>query len=83
MKTIITAIALVASTTGFATSALAMGEELSMLELAVENQMERLNVENVDVMSLTLAQLAIIRGIVEGDDSDNDKKRRIEAIVNR
>ena len=83
MKTIITAIALAASTTGFATSALALGDELSMLELAVENQMERLNVENVDVMSLTLAQLAIIRGIVEGDDSDNDKKRRIEAIVNR
>ncbi|MBD3626445.1 MAG: hypothetical protein HUJ24_13965 [Rhodobacteraceae bacterium] len=83
MKSFVTAIALFASTTGFATSALAMGEELSMLELAVENQLERLNVADVDVMSLTLSQLAIIRGIVEGEDSDNDKKRQIEAIVNR
>ncbi|MSU91194.1 hypothetical protein GE300_16545 [Rhodobacteraceae bacterium 2CG4] len=83
MKTVITAAVLLASATAFTASAQGMGEGLSMLELAVDNELQRLNVQDVDPMALTLSQLAIIRGIVEGDESDNDKKRRIEAVVNR
>ncbi|MHA3979895.1 hypothetical protein ACW9UR_19650 [Halovulum sp. GXIMD14794] len=81
MKTFATALVLFASTTAFSTSAFAMGEELSMLELATTNAFQQLNVENVDVMSLTVSQLAQIRGVLESDISDNDKKRRIEAIA--
>lgn len=80
MKTFVTALALFASTTAFSTSAFAMGEELSMLELAANNALEQLNIET-DVTQLTVAQLAQIRGVLEDDSSDNDKKRRIEAII--
>ena len=52
-----------------------------MLELAVERVLQQHNVEGVDVMTLSLSQLATIRSIVESDESENQKEGRIKAIV--
>ena len=52
MKRTVTALALVASLSAFAApSAFAMGEELTMLELAVERVFDRVGVE-ADVQSI-------------------------------
>ena len=63
--------------------AVAMEQELSMLELAAESALNTVGLRDVDISTLTVAQLATIQGIISGDDSNNDKKRRIEAVISR
>ena len=61
----------------------AMGEELSMLEQAIAGSFNDLNIEDADASTLTLGQLALIKNVLESDEPTSNKKRRIEAIVNR
>ena len=56
---------------------------LSMLELSVTRALAAKGVEGVDMASLTLADLAVIKGILDSDDSDGQKKAQIERIVNK
>ena len=83
MKRTIAAMTLLASAAAFTAPAVAMEQELTMLELAVGNALEGVGVRDVDVMSLTVSQLAIIKNVLSSDDSVNDKARRIEAIISR
>ena len=83
MKRTFAAMTILASATAFAAPSFAMEQELTMLELAVGNALEQVGVRDVDVMSLTVSQLAIIKNVLASDDSNNDKARRIEAIISR
>lgn len=87
MKRTFTAIALAATLMGGAAFAqddnmARMDEGLSMLELAVTNELSRLGIDGVDTMELSLSQLAGIRAAVESSDNNtNDAKQRIMTIV--
>jgi len=63
--------------------AIAMEQELNMLELAAESALNSVGLRDVDVMGLTVSQLATIQAIINDDESDQDKKRRIEAVITR
>lgn len=85
MKRTLTALTLAASLAAFtapAVQAQGMGESLTMLELAVESVFTQVGVEGVDVMSLSLAQLAQIKAVLDGDQDNSTKRSRILAIVN-
>lgn len=82
MKTLKTAALLVSALAVFSAPAVfAMDQELSMLELSAKNVLEQNNVEGVDVMSLTLTQLAQIKAIVDSDRDTTTKKSQIEKVV--
>ncbi len=76
-----TAVAL--SAAAFAPAAVAMDQELSMLEQAINNSFSQLGIEDVSMGDLTLGQLALVKNVLEGDDTTSNKKRRIEAIISR
>jgi len=81
MKRNFTALALVASLSAFAApAAYAMGEELTMLELAVDRVFDRVGVE-APVTSLTVAQLALIKDVLAEGQTNAQTKERIEAII--
>jgi len=83
MKRTFAAATVLASAFAFTAPAIAMEQELSMLELAVNNALIGVGVQDVDVMSLSISQLAIIQNILAADESDNEKARRIEAVISR
>ncbi len=83
MKRTFAAVTVLASAFAFTAPAIAMEQELSMLELAVNNALIGVGIQDVDVMTLTISQLAIIQNILAADDSDNEKARRIEAVISR
>lgn len=83
MKRTFAAITVLASAVAFTAPAIAMEQELTMLELAVNNALIGVGVQDVDVMSLSISQLAIIQNILAADESDNEKARRIEAVISR
>ena len=64
-----------------APAALAVHDELTQLETAVKAELAALEMAEIDMSTLTLAQVAEIHSILEGDLSDNDKRTRIEAIA--
>lgn len=81
-------IAAVAIATAISTSPLlaqtetSMAESLSMLELAAQRELTQIGVTDVDVMSLSLNQLAQIRSVMGSSDySENDKTSQIKQIV--
>ena len=82
MKRTIAAIAVFASAAAMPTPAVAMEQELTMLEAAVTNALTGIGMD-VDVQSLTISQLAIIRSVLSSDDNDDQKANRIEAIISR
>ncbi len=69
--------------TGFAPAAVAMEQELTMLEAAINSSFSQLGLEDINMGDLTLGQLALIKNVVESDDSTTEKRRRIEAILSR
>ncbi|MEO0911465.1 MAG: hypothetical protein AAFY59_00525 [Pseudomonadota bacterium] len=75
--------ATVLAAAAFAPAAVAMDQELSMLEQAVNNQFGQLGIEDVAMGDLTLGQLALVKNVLESDDTTANKKRRIEAIISR
>jgi hypothetical protein len=59
-----------------------MEEGLTMLETAVDKEFSNLGIDDVDPMSLSLAQLSTIKGVIGSSDYNNsEKKSQIEAIV--
>ncbi len=69
------------SALSFANAATAMDQEMTMLEKAVENSLDRLGIDDVNISNLTLSELSQIRVIAGGDESTNRKSALIEAII--
>ncbi len=76
------AIAAAAATTG-GTAAVAMDMEFNMLTGAVFNELRSRNLPTENIDKLSLSQIAIIKGIVDGDESEGEKTNRIQAILAR
>ncbi|MEM1266380.1 MAG: hypothetical protein AAGI50_10235 [Pseudomonadota bacterium] len=66
-----------------ATTAVAMGEQLTMLEAAIDSEFQRLGIQDIGMGDLTLGQLALIKNVIESEDNTQEKRRRIMAIVDR
>ncbi len=60
--------------------AVAMDQELSMLETALNRGLSAINVD-VDTSTLTFAQLAQIKNVLESSESTTNKAQRVRAIV--
>jgi len=63
----------------------AQGMEMgfNMLTGAVYNELRARGLPTDGINDLTLSQLAIIKGIVDGDDGEGKKTNNIKAILNR
>lgn len=59
-----------------------MAQGLTMLTSSVEHVLKQFNLE-VDVMSLSLSQLAEIEGVLTDSNTDADKKAGIEAVLQK
>lgn len=76
-----------AATLAFAPAAFAdahspmMSQGYDMLLAALVDDFERIGVEMDTMDNLTLGQLAAIKQVIESQDSDNNKKGQIEAII--
>lgn len=86
MKRILTAatvaIGLAAAPAMAQDDAAAMDVGLSMLELSVSKTLSQYGVADVDPMSLSLTQLAEIKGIVSSSDwSKGEKEKAIKATI--
>lgn len=68
---------------GSVPAAHAMDQEFNMLTGAVFNALSALNVDTSGISDLSLRQIAQIKGILDSDDTENLKKTRVEAIMNR
>ena len=81
MKRTLTALALIGSLSAFAAPAAnAMGEELTMLEHAVQNVFDRVGVTH-EVSELSVAELALIKNVLAEGQSNERTRERIEAII--
>lgn len=84
MKRTISALALAAAVaTSGATVASAMDMEFNMLTGAVFNELKSRGLPTDKIDELTLSQIAIIKGISDGDESEGEKTNRIKAILER
>ncbi|MEM8570811.1 MAG: hypothetical protein AAGG56_07845 [Pseudomonadota bacterium] len=83
MKNLLTASAVVLAVSTGAAFAQGMDEGLTMLEAAAVTELNSLNIDNVDPMSLTLNQLAAIRTISGSSLSPAEKTRLVRAAINR
>lgn len=55
---------------------------LSMIELSAQRELDKVGLDKVDVMGLTLSQIAQIKLVANSADTGNqDMKRRIEQIL--
>jgi len=61
----------------------AMDMEFNMLTGAVYNALKSRNLPTDNIDDLSLSQIAIITGILNGDEPEGMKTQRIEAILNR
>lgn len=82
-KLIALSTAVAISAASFAPTAFAMDQELTMLEAAIDGAFVELGIQDVAIGSLTLAQLALVKNVLESEDSTQTKRNRVEAIVNR
>lgn len=71
------------SLTAMAPAAFSMGMEFNMLTGAVFNELRSRGLPTDNIHDLTIGQLAIIKGIVDGDDGEGNKTQQIKAIINR
>ena len=74
----LSALAIAAAT---AVPAFALTDEVDMLEAATQDALQEYNVEGVDVMELTVSQIAQIKSVMESSETTTEKQRQIEAIV--
>ena len=58
-----------------------MGQGYDMLQTALMNDLTALGIDTAEIENLTLAKIAAIKGIVESDGSESNKKGEIEAII--
>jgi len=65
--------------------AVSQGMEMgfNMLTGAVFNELRSRGLPTDNIQDLTLSQLAIIKGILDGDDNDGNKTQQIKAILAR
>jgi len=84
-KTLTAAVAAVMLTAApFAAFGQTMGEGLSMLEAAIDNQFSALGITDYQMGELTLSQLSTIRSVLSSSDySQTEKKQQVEAILRR
>ena len=83
MKKSMTAFALAAAlTTVGVASASAMEMEFNMRTGAVYNALKSQGIDTTNIDTLTLSEIAEIKGLLEGDDMGNAAKSRIENILN-
>lgn len=75
--------AAVLSLSAMAPAAYSMSLEFNMLTGAVFNELRSRGLPTENIHDLTLSQLAIIKGIVDGDGSEGKKTENIKAILNR
>ena len=80
-RTLATVAAVAALTFSGAAFAQNMGEGFNMLQAALENDFQRMGIPTDTLDDLTLGQIAAIKSIVESNESDNQMKGRIEAII--
>lgn len=84
IATIATVSALTFGAAAFAqTTPMGTGEGYDMLQAAITSDFERLGIESegMDMDALTLGQLAAIKGVLESEDTENQQKGQIEAII--
>ena len=85
MKATFTALALAASLLGGAASAqdasMTMEVGLSMLELSAERELREYGYGDVDVMTLTLSQLAGIKAVTSSSDYSGDERERQIGVI--
>jgi type II secretory pathway predicted ATPase ExeA len=81
MKKSIILLAVVASLGAGAANA--ANDTLTMLEQSVTADFKRLGIKDVMMGDLTLSQLALIKAIMDDDESMGGKKTRIEFVINR
>jgi len=67
----------------FAPAVSAMETEFNMLTGAVYNALRSFDLPTDNIENLTLAQIATIKGILDGDDGGGNKKLQIKAILER
>ena len=82
-KLIALATAAAISMTAMAPAAFSMGMEFNMLTGAVYNELKARGLPTDSIHELTLSQLALIKGIIDGDDSEGKKTNNIKAILAR
>ncbi|WP_179381581.1 hypothetical protein [Jannaschia marina] len=76
------AAALIALTAGAAFADGHAGQGFNMLQTALMSELERIGVDPASMGDdLTLGEIATIKTIVDSEDSDAQKKGRIEAII--
>jgi len=64
--------------------ALAMGNELTMLEDAINRDFAKLGIAKFEMGDLTLSQLAEIKRVLDSNDySSSERKQQIEVILTR
>jgi hypothetical protein len=86
MKKTLTALAVAASLAGGAAFAqeAEMDQSLSMLEVAAQRELAKVGITDVDVMTLTLSQLAEIKAITGSTDSNGeDMARAVKQVIER
>ena len=86
MKKFLVAVALATALSAGAASAqndtAEMSEGLTMLETGAAKELTRIGITDVDVMDLSLNQLAQIKSVLEsGDNTANEMKNRVMTIV--
>ena len=82
-KSVALATAATVSLTAMAPAAYAMGMEFNMLTGAVFNELNQRGLPTDNIQELTLSQLAIIKGILDSDESEGTKTNNIKAILAR
>ncbi len=58
-----------------------MGEGYDMLQTALMSDFEQMGIPTSELDNLTLGQVAAIKGIVESEGNESQKKGEIEAII--
>ena len=82
MKKILGIMAVVMAASTGAALAQTMDEGLSMLEVAAKRELTEIGLTDVDVMTLTLNQLALITTITGSSDYGvNEKAQQVQAII--
>ncbi len=88
MKNFLVAVALATALSAGAASAQSdtaeMTEGLTMLETGAQKELTKIGLTDVDVMALSLSQLAQIKSVLESSDYDtNEMKNQVSAILAR
>lgn len=81
IATIATVSALTFGAAAFAQTASGMGQGYDMLQTALMSDFERIGIPTDQLDNLTLAQVAAIKGVIESEGDETQKKGQIEAII--